>query len=77
METIQFTIDESLMAEMQQATNALKMSHADFLKLALERALRQRKIIELEIQDAKAYAEKPQTVEEIEEWQSEQYWDEE
>ena len=76
METIQLTLDESLMAEVQQATNALKMSNADFLKLAVERALRQRKIIELEIRDAKAYAEKPQTVEEIEEWQSEQYWDE-
>lgn len=76
MGTIQLTLDESLMAEVQQATNALKMSHSDFLKLALERALRQRKIIELEIRDAKAYAEKPQTVEEIEEWQNEQYWDE-
>lgn len=76
MGTIQLTLDESLMAEVQQATNALKMSHSDFLKLALECALRQRKIIELEIRDAKAYAEKPQTVEEIEEWQNEQYWDE-
>ncbi len=69
METIQLTLDESLMAEVQQATNALKMSNADFLKLAVERALRQRKTIELEIRDANAYAEKPQTVEEIEEWQ--------
>ena len=76
METIQLTLDESLMAEVQQATNALKMSRSDFLKLALERALRQRKIIELEIQDAKAYAAKPQTVEEIAEWESEQYWEE-
>ncbi|HXT64349.1 MAG TPA: hypothetical protein VN696_15025 [Pyrinomonadaceae bacterium] len=76
METIQLTLDESLMAEVQQATNALKMSNADFLKLAVERALRQRKTIELEIRDAKAYAEKPQTVEEIEEWRSEQQWDE-
>jgi Arc/MetJ family transcription regulator len=76
METIQLIIDEPLMAEVQQATNALQMSSSDFLKLALERALRQRKIIELEIQDARAYAEKPQQVEEIAEWESEQYWDE-
>lgn len=76
METIQLTLDESLMAQVQQATNALQMSHSDFLKLALERALRQQKIIELEIRDAKAYAEKPQQVEEIAEWESEQYWDE-
>ena len=76
METIQVTLDESLMAQVQQATNALQMSHSDFLKLALERALRQQKTIELEIRDAKAYAEKPQQVEEIAEWESEQYWDE-
>jgi antitoxin component of RelBE/YafQ-DinJ toxin-antitoxin module len=76
METIQLSIDDSLLAEVQQATNALQMTRSDFFKLALERALRQRKIIELEIRDAKAYAEKPQTVAEIEEWQGEQYWDE-
>jgi Arc/MetJ family transcription regulator len=76
MEIIQLTLDESLMAQVQQATNALQMSHSDFLKLAVERALGQQKIIELEIRDAKAYAEKPQQVEEIAEWESEQHWDE-
>ena len=76
METIQLTIDESLMAEVQQATNALQMTRSDFFKLALERALRQRKIIELEIRDAKAYADNPQRPEEIEEWEREQHWDE-
>ena len=76
METIQLSIDESLLAELQQATNALHMTHSDFFKLALERALRQRKIIELEIRDAKAYADNPQRPEEIEEWQDEQYWEE-
>jgi len=76
METIQLTLDESLMAQVQQATHALQMSRSDFLKLALERALRQQKIIELEIRDAKAYAEKPQQAEEIAEWESQQHWDE-
>lgn len=76
METIQLTIDEPLVTEVQEATNALQMSRADFFKLALERALRQRKMIELEIQDARAYAKMPQSAEEIAEWESEQYWDE-
>ena len=74
METIQLTIDESLLAEVQQATNALQMAPSDFLKLAVERALQQRKIIAMERQHAQAYLEKPQQPEEIEEWQSEQYW---
>ena len=76
METIQLTLDESLLNEVQQTTKALQMTPSDFFKLALERALRQRKIIELEIRDAKAYADNPQRPEEIEEWQDEQYWDE-
>ena len=48
METIQLTLDESLLIEVQQATKALQMTRSDFFKLAFERALRQRKTIELE-----------------------------
>jgi len=75
METIQLSIDDSLMAEVQQATNALQMTRSDFFKLALDRALRQRKIIELEVRDAKAYEANPQRPEEIEEWQDQQVWE--
>jgi len=76
METIQLSIDESLLAEVQQATNALKMTPSDFIKLAVERALQQREIIAKEQQHAEAYSNHPQRPEEIEEWQDEQYWDE-
>jgi antitoxin component of RelBE/YafQ-DinJ toxin-antitoxin module len=71
METIQLTIDESLLAETQQATSALKMTPSDFMKVALERALQQREIIAKERLDAQGYLEEPQQPEEIEEWQSE------
>ena len=74
METIHLSIDESLLAEVQQATAALQMTPSDFMKVALERAVQQRKIIELEIRDAKAYADNPQRPEEIAEWQDEQVW---
>jgi len=76
METIQLSIDELLLAEVQQATAALQMTPSDFMKVALERALRQREIIEMELRDAKAYAENPQRPEEIAGWESEQYWEE-
>lgn len=76
METIQLTLDESLVAEVQQATNALQMTPSDFMKIALERALQQREIIAKERQHAQGYAEKPQQMEEIEEWLPEQEWDE-
>lgn len=74
METIQLSIDESLLAEVQQATAALQMTPSDFMKVALERAVQQRKIIEMELRDAKAYADNPQRPEEIAEWQDQQVW---
>ena len=76
METIQLTIDRSLLTEVQQATAALRMSESDFIKVALERAVQQREIIAKERRDARGYAEHPQQPEEIEEWLDEQQWDE-
>lgn len=76
METIQLSIDESLLAEVQQATNALQMTPSDFITVALERALQQREIIAKERQHAQAYLALPQQPEEIEEWQDEQEWGE-
>ena len=74
METIQLSIDESLLAEVQQATNALQMTPSDFMTVALERALQQREVIAQGRRDAQGYLDKPQQPEEIEEWQSEQDW---
>ena len=76
METIQVSIDESLLAEVQQATNALQMTQSDFIKVALERALQQREIIARERRDAQGYLDHPQQPDEIAEWQDEQVWDE-
>jgi len=74
METIQLSIEESLLAEVQQATSALQMTRSDFIKVALERAVQQREIIALERRDAQGYLEHPQQPGEIEEWQDEQAW---
>jgi len=76
METIQLTIDESLLAQVQQATSVLQMTPSDFMKLALERALQQQEIIARERRDAQGYADRPQSSEEIEEWDAEQHWEE-
>ena len=76
METIQLTIDEALLAEVQQATTALQMTPSDFIKVALERALQQREIIAKERQHAQGYLNQPQQPEEIEEWQGKQEWGE-
>jgi antitoxin component of RelBE/YafQ-DinJ toxin-antitoxin module len=66
METIQVTIEDSLLAEVQQATSALQITPSDFIKVALERAVQQREIIAKERRDAQAYAAHPQQPEELE-----------
>ena len=76
METIHLTIDESLLAEVHQATMTLQMTPSDFMKMALERALQQREIIAQERRDAHGYTQQPQTSDEVEEWQDEQHWEE-
>jgi antitoxin component of RelBE/YafQ-DinJ toxin-antitoxin module len=76
METIQVTIEDSLLAEVQQATTALQITPSDFIKVALERAVQQREIIAKERQHAQGYTEHPQQPEAIEEWLDEQHWDE-
>lgn len=76
METIKVSIDESLLAEVQQVTDALKMSASDFMRVALERAVQQREIIAKERRHAQGYAQKPQDSAEIAEWQDEQVWGE-
>ena len=74
METIQLTIDESLLAEAEQAARALDMSRADFISTALERALRQREMIALERKHAKGYALHPPDSAETDEWENEREW---
>ncbi len=43
METIELTVDESLLAEVDRATQQLSMTRADFARIALELALRNQK----------------------------------
>ncbi len=75
METIQLSIDESLMAEVQQATNALQMTPSDFIRVALERARNSARSSPKNAEMLKAIWKEPQQPEEIEEWQSEQDWE--
>jgi hypothetical protein len=59
MATIQVMIDESLLAEVQLAADALQMTRLDFMKVAVERAVQQRETIALERQHAQDYLEPP------------------
>lgn len=76
METIQLTLDEPLLAEVDRATRALAVTRTVFVRLALELALRNQKTIALEQQHAQGYARHPNTPEEVSEWETEQVWGE-
>ncbi len=71
METIELTVDESLLAEVDRVTRQLSMTRADFARIALELALRNQKTIALEQQHAQGYARHPVKPSELGEWESE------
>lgn len=76
METIELTIDESLLAEVDRVTRRLAMTRADFAHIALELALRNQKTIAMEQQHAQGYARSPVKPDEFDGWESEQVWSE-
>jgi metal-responsive CopG/Arc/MetJ family transcriptional regulator len=59
MKTIQLTIDDELLAEVDQATAELHMDRSAFIRHALQRALRQHRIQQLEQQHIKRYQDQP------------------
>lgn len=76
MKTIQVTIDETLLAEIDRAMRSLKMSREAFIHAALQRALREQSLIALEEQHARGYARRPPQSNEFDEWEAEQVWSE-
>lgn len=76
MATIELTLDESLLAEVDRVTRQLSMTRADFARLALELALRNQKLIALEQQHAQGYARTPVKPGEFDDWEAEQVWSE-
>ena len=76
MMTIQFSIDEFLLAEIDRVTQSLAMTRDEFLGKALEMALRRSQIRILERRDEEGYARHPVVPGEFDEWESEQVWEE-
>lgn len=77
MKTIQMTIDDELLAEVDQATASLNISRSAFIRSALQLALRQYAIRLKEEQHAAGYARLPVTPGEFDVWEGEQAWSDE
>jgi len=76
MKTIQMTIDDRLLTDVDQAVLTLGTNRSAFIRDALKLALHQFKIHQLELQHAAGYAKYPQDSAEIAEWETEQVWSE-
>jgi metal-responsive CopG/Arc/MetJ family transcriptional regulator len=76
MMTIQFSIDELLLAEIDRVTQSLAMTRDEFLRKALETALRRNEIKLLEQRHKEGYLRRPVAPDEFDEWESVRVWGE-
>jgi metal-responsive CopG/Arc/MetJ family transcriptional regulator len=76
MKTVQMTIDQDLLEEVDRAIEKLNTSRSAFIREALQLALRQYKIRIMEEQHAKGYARHPVEAGEFDVWEAEQAWGE-
>ena len=75
MTTVQMTIDEHLLSDVDLAVKEIGTSRSAFIRDALQAALNQLTIRKLEAQHAAGYARKPSTVDEFAEWDAVQEWE--
>jgi len=74
MKTIQMTIDEPLLAKVDEAIRNLKTTRSAFIREALALALRRYQILEMEQQHAEGYVKHPVEPKEFDLWENEQSW---
>lgn len=76
MKTIQMTIDDPLLAEVDRVIQALNTTRSAFIRQALQLALRRHKIAQMEERHAEGYARHPVEPGEFDVWETEQAWGE-
>ncbi len=77
LRTIQVNIDESLLAEVEQALKLLDISRSAFIRNALQLAMKQHKNLLMERKHQEGYANKPVEQGEFDVWEPEQEWQKE
>jgi metal-responsive CopG/Arc/MetJ family transcriptional regulator len=76
MRTVQMTLDEELVDEVDRAAKKLGTSRSAFARRALQEALRRLQELQLEEKHRRGYAAKPVRRGEFDAWESEQVWPE-
>lgn len=77
MKTIQMTIEDNLLDEIDEAVKALDTTRSAFLRDAAKIRLRKLKFEEMDRQYAESFKRLPHQSEEIEDWSEVQDWGEE
>jgi metal-responsive CopG/Arc/MetJ family transcriptional regulator len=75
MKTVQMTIDEALLTQVDTLIEELGTNRSAFMRDALESALKQRQVKMLEEQHRAGYERHPLTSDEFDIWQEEQVWE--
>lgn len=76
MRTIQMTLDDELVEDVDQVVKKLKTTRSAFTRKALKEAIRQVNITMLEKRHKKGYENFPVVTAEFSVWESEQEWGE-
>ena len=74
MRTIQMTLDDDLVATVDQVVKKLKTTRSAFARKALRNAIKQVTISQLEKKHKKGYGQQPADKKEFSVWESEQEW---
>lgn len=77
MKTVQMTLDEDLVKEVDQAVRRLGITRSAFTRKALREALRRLSVRELEQQHRRGYEARPVKRSEFSAWEREQQWGDE
>ncbi len=74
MKTVQMTLDETLVKEVDRAAKKLGKTRSAFTREALRSALKEARIKELEARQREGYRRNPVKRGEFSVWESEQVW---
>jgi metal-responsive CopG/Arc/MetJ family transcriptional regulator len=77
VKTIQMTIDESLLEDVDRMVAELETTRSALIRDALQQALRAYRVRRLEERDAAGYTAVPPSPAEADEWTAEQEWGDE
>lgn len=77
MKTIQMTIDEELLTNIDKIAQGIKMSRSAVIRDALEQYLKRLHIAELEMKHREGYSKSPEAEGEFDIWEDEQVWGDE